>query len=406
MSEWKETEYGTIPSNWSFINATIFCEKVTDGTHDSPKQQLVGKHLVTSKHIKGRNIDFENAYLISEEDYIKINERSRVNQWDVIISMIGEYCGFVYVERNKKIDYAVKNVGLFKTGNKYKAFWLFYYIQSKIGNSYLDSHKSGTSQPYITLGTLREFPILMPEFIEEQKAIISVLSSIDDKIDLLHRQNATLEAMAETLFRQWFVEEAKEDWEVKIITTFFEVRDGTHDSPKQKTFGKPLITSKHISNNKIDIESAYLISEEDFENVNKRSKVDSNDILFSMIGTIGLIYFEQSDSVNYAIKNIGLFKTSQNPIWRFYTYLWLKSQLGQDFIHEHRSGSTQEYISLGSLRSISFDEPPKILLEKFNVIVATYFGKIKNNMNQIRTLITLRDTLLPKLMSGEVRVKM
>jgi type I restriction enzyme, S subunit len=246
--------------------------------------------------------------------------------------------------------------------------------------------------------------INLPE-ISEQKAIATILSSIDDKIDLLHRQNATLEAMAETLFRQWFVEEAKEDWEEKFITAFFEVRDGTHDSPKQKAFGKPLITSKHISDNKIDIESAYLISEEDFINVNKRSKVDTSDILFSMIGTIGLIYFEQSKSVNYAIKNIGLFKTSQNPIWRYYTYLWLKSQLGKDFIHEQRSGSTQEYISLGSLRSITFNVPPEILLNKFNTVASTYFEKIKTNQTQIRTLTTLRDTLLPKLMSGEIRVK-
>jgi type I restriction enzyme S subunit len=128
MSEWKETEFGTIPSNWSFINATDFCEKVTDGTHDSPKQQLIGKYLVTSKHIKGRNIDFPNAYLISDDDYRKINERSRVNQWDVIISMIGEYCGFAYIERNENINYAVKNVGLFKTGDENKAFWLLYSI--------------------------------------------------------------------------------------------------------------------------------------------------------------------------------------------------------------------------------------------------------------------------------------
>jgi type I restriction enzyme S subunit len=78
-----------------------------------------------------------------------------------------------------------------------------------MGFNYLDSHKSGTSQPYITLGTLREFPILVPKIFEEQKAIISVLSSLDDKIDLLHRQNTTLEAMAETLFRQWFVEPIK-----------------------------------------------------------------------------------------------------------------------------------------------------------------------------------------------------
>jgi len=116
MSEWKEyklkeTDFGNIASDWSFIPSLEFCLKITDGTHDSPKQQKDGKHLVTSKHIKGRNIDFETAYLISQKDFDNINLRSRVDQWDVIISMIGEYCGFTYIERNENIDYAVKNVG-------------------------------------------------------------------------------------------------------------------------------------------------------------------------------------------------------------------------------------------------------------------------------------------------------
>jgi type I restriction enzyme, S subunit len=132
-----------------------------------------------------------------------------------------------------------------------------------------------------------------------------------------------------------------------------------------------------------------------------------------MIGTIGLIYLEQSQTVDYAIKNIGLFKTSQNLDWCCYTYLWLRSSflwlrssLGQDFIHEHRSGSTQEYISLGSLRNIVFYAPPFGKLNDFNAIISPIVTKKKANINQIRTLETLRDTLLPKLMSGEVRVKL
>lgn len=262
---------------------------------------------------------------------------------------------------------------------------------------------AGSAVPTLNRNHIHEISVKIPP-LPEQRAIAAILSSLDDKIDLLHRQNKTLEAMAETLFRQWFVEEADEGWEEKVITELFEIRDGTHDSPKQKEIGKPLITSKHILDTKLDIENAYFISEEDFESVNKRSKVDTNDILFSMIGTLGLIYLEQSKEVNYAIKNIGLFKTSQNSKWIYFTFLWLRSSLGQDFIHEHRSGNTQEYISLGSLRSIVFKIPPIDLLNKFNTIVEKIFEKRYYNSNQIHTLSKLRDTLLPKLMSGEVRV--
>ncbi|HEE6180587.1 TPA: restriction endonuclease subunit S [Acinetobacter baumannii] len=241
--------------------------------------------------------------------------------------------------------------------------------------------------------------------LPEQKAIASVLSSLDDKIDLLHRQNKTLEAMAETLFRQWFIEEAKEDWEEIIISNLFEVRDGTHDSPKQSSIGYPLVTSKHIGNGILDISSCYLISQSDYDKVNSRSKVDKHDILLSMIGTLGRTYLEFEDQISYAIKNIGLFKTSQSPIWRYYIYLWLISPLGKQFVDEHKSGSTQEYLSLGSLRGIRLSRPPNELLQEFNSCVDSLFMKAHQNRKQIQTLEKLRDTLLPKLMSGEVRVQ-
>lgn len=112
MSVYKESVYGKIPNTWDVMEADKYCQKVTDGTHDSPKQTTKGYPLITSRHIKGSEIDFDNAYLISKEDYENINKRSYVSQWDVIISMIGEYCGFTYLEENSDINYAIKNVGL------------------------------------------------------------------------------------------------------------------------------------------------------------------------------------------------------------------------------------------------------------------------------------------------------
>ncbi|MCH2699561.1 restriction endonuclease subunit S [Citrobacter freundii] len=262
----------------------------------------------------------------------------------------------------------------------------------------------GTAVPILNKSDFENIDFLIPD-LPEQKAIASVLSSLDDKIDLLHRQNKTLESMAETLFRQYFIEEAQEDWEDCNITDLFEVRDGTHASPKQSVSGYPLVTSKHIGSGIIDFNNTYLISEEDYSSINKRSKVEKFDILFSMIGTIGSTHIELSDKINYAIKNVGLLKTSQNHDWKFYTYLWLLSSEGKDFIHATKSGSTQEYISLGSLRSIVFNKPDNNTLRKFNNIAEIHFNKIYKNNKQIITLEKLRDTLLPKLMIGEVRVQ-
>ena len=180
---------------------------------------------------------------------------------------------------------------------------------------------TGSAVPSLNRNHIHELPVSIPDLPTQQR-IASILSSLDDKIDLLHRENKTLEAMAETLFRQWFIEEAKEDWKEVLITDLFEVKDGTHDSPKPQNFGYKLITSKYIHNNSIDFENAYSISENDYITINKRSKVETNDILFSMIGTIGLIYLEENTQINYAIKNIGLIKTSQNDVWKYFVYLF------------------------------------------------------------------------------------
>ena len=286
-----------------------------------------------------------------------------------------------------------------KLNNEFLYFWL------KANIDYLKQLGTGTTFAEISGAVVKDIDILLPP-LPEQKAIAQVLSSLDDKIELLNQQNKTLEQMVETLFRQWFVEEADVDWEDILITDLFEIRDGTHDSPKAVERGKKLITSRHLLPNQIDFENAYYISEVDFENVNNRSEVHQYDILISMIGTIGLLYIELEEKIDYAIKNIGLLKCSQNKEWCYFTFLWLKSSIGQEYIFTHLAGSTQQYITLKSLRNIKFSFPTQrnMRIKTFNKQIEPFFNKIKYNQSQIQILTSLRDTLLPKLMSGDVRV--
>ena len=99
---------------YEFIRAEDYCDSVRDGTHDTPKPTERGYKLVTGKHVKNGQIDPTDAYYISEKEYKKINERSLVEQWDVLMSMIGTV-GEVAVVKNTP-DYAIKNVALFKCG--------------------------------------------------------------------------------------------------------------------------------------------------------------------------------------------------------------------------------------------------------------------------------------------------
>ena len=180
---------------WKNIKACDYCYNVTDGTHDSPKQKESGKYLITSRHIKNNRIDFESAYKISEDDYNKIISRSKVNQWDIIISMIGAYCGYCCIESSKQTDYAIKNVGLLKVGNELRCKWLYYYLTSPYGKQQLSILRSGSSQPYISLGALRNLEIPIPNR-EVMSSIVSILSALDAKIELNRRINDNLKLIA------------------------------------------------------------------------------------------------------------------------------------------------------------------------------------------------------------------
>lgn len=136
-----------------------------------------------------------------------------------------------------------------------------------------------------------------------------------------------------------------------------DVRDGTHDSPKYVQEGYPLITSKNVINGEIDFSDTKLISREDLDKINKRSKVDLGDILMPMIGTIGrptIVEFEK----DFAIKNVALVKSDNQKVLSRYVRAVLDSKVFAQYISQNERGSTQKFISLGSLRSFPIPVPP------------------------------------------------
>ena len=193
-------------------------------------------------------------------------------------------------------------------------------------------------------------------------------------------------------------------WDVGVSGDLVDVRDGTHDSPKKSEKGFPLVTSRHITSGRLDLSAAYLISELDYKKVNERSNVEYGDILLTMIGTVGVPYLVMDEPANYAIKNIGLFRTSKNLYLKNYLHILLKTDHMQAYLNARVAGTTQKYLSLKVLRNIDFLLPSNIVLEKFNSIVNNMLFKEKSNIDQINQLTKLRDTLLPKLISGELQI--
>ncbi len=250
---------------------------------------------------------------------------------------------------------------------------------------------------------VRNHSFLLPS-LPEQKAIAGVLSSLDDKIDLLHRQNKTLESMAETFFRQWFIEEAKEDWEEGTLNDILTVKGGTTPSTKNPDFWNGKIhwtTPRDLSTNSplFLMDTLRKITEAGLQAISSGLLLKGT-LLLSSRAPVGYLAFSE---VPIAINQGYIAIIDNKGFSSIFIYLWLKENM--DYVKSHANGSTFQEISKTSFKALRVSVPPKDLREKFDNIVQNKFDRIRSNTYQIRTLEKLRDTLLPKLMSGEVQVK-
>lgn len=262
----------------------------------------------------------------------------------------------------------------------------------------------GSAVPSLTVPVIEAIDISLPP-LPEQTAIATILSSLDDKIDLLHRQNKTLEQLAETLFRQWFVEE---EWQ-GTLSEFVKVQSGY--AFKSKDFREVgfagIIKITNISMGFIDISKSDFVDETAVKNLDTKFKIKSGDFLIAMtgaeIGKIGIV--EKTEKEIWLNQRVGKLE-AKVPYGNIIGYLALKSREGQDHILNACSGSAQENISTTGIEEMIFAKYDEAKAISFGKEAKPLFDKIIFNLNQIRTLTQTRDTLLPKLMSGEVRVEM
>ena len=274
-------------------------------------------------------------------------------------------------------------------------YYKFFDIQKHLTNL-----ANGSVFQNLKTDIVKDFTIKLPPLPIQQK-IAAILSSLDNKIELNNKINTNLEQQAGALFKNWFVDCMNSTTKMSDIIG---VRDGTHDSPKPQESGYLLVTSKHLEAYSINPTDANFITKEDYDKINERSKVDNGDILLSMIGTVGIVSLVIDNPVTWAIKNMGLFKTSRAEELKYYLLNYLKSDDVRNYIEQHLAGSTQKYISLSELRNLPINIPEKNILEKFNNIVTPIYEQIVNNTNEIKNLKELRDTLLPQLMNGEIKI--
>ena len=381
---------------YEYIRAEDYCDSVRDGTHDTPKPAENGYKLVTGKHIRDGRIDSTEAYYISEKDYIKINERSKVDQWDVLMSMIGNGLG-----RSAVVDdlpnYAIKNIALFKVGDEIKAKWLHYYLSGEEGQGRIYNSLQGSGQPFISLSYIRDFPVPNPPR-EIMKRVVGVLEQYDFLIDNNQKQIKLLEEAAQRLYKEWFVdlrfpgyENVKvvdgvpEGWEKKQICNIADIKAGG-DKPETVNKDKSEKTPIPIYANGIEKDGLY--------GYTTKPVIEKESVTISARGTVGFVFLRRTPYVPI----VRLLSVIPDSIPAIYLYYCLKNETFE------RNGTSQQQITVPMVKNKNLLIADILLIDKFTSIVTVFHDKIDILKTQIELLTEARDRLLPKMMSGELEV--
>ena len=253
------------------------------------------------------------------------------------------------------------------------------------------------SFPQITFDVFKKLEITLPPLVQ-QEAIAEVLSSLDDKIDLLKRQNKTLEGMAEALFRKWFIEEAQDDWDELPFGEVFDFTMG--QSPPGSSFNEEGVGMPMYQGNAdfgMRFPSARVYTTE------PKRMAGPGDVLMSVRAPVGAMNMAKEKCC--IGRGVAAFRFKEEPSFDTYTLYKIKAMISE-FMVFNDQGTVFGSIGKGDLLQMVVTSPPFNLIEKFEAEVGPMDHKIRANANEIALLEQKRDTLLPKLMSGEVRVQM
>jgi type I restriction enzyme S subunit len=365
MSEWKEYRLGDLV----YINKHSI---------DKNYPHKIIEYLDTGSVTKGKIESFQ-IYKIEDAPS---RARRLVNKNDIAISTVRP------IQRHYTIFKEVKSNTVVSTGfavvtcnGNVNPYFLYYYLTQDELTNYFDAIAEGSTSTYPSFKPelISELEISIPNLFEQQ-TVASILCSLDDKIDLLQHQNKTLEQLAETLFRQWFVEEADESWELGSLDDIAMFYNGK-SRPQEVIGGKiPIYGGNGILG------------------FTDKSNYDGRSIIIGRVGAYcGSLYNVRGP---VWITDNALLAKPKEDYYSNYLSLLLKSLE----LNSMAEGSSHPLLTQTLLKSIELQKPSEQKIKLFQEHTNDLYDKVEINNNQIRILTQLRDTLLPKLMSGEVRV--
>ena len=312
----------------------------------------------------------EKLPMITDENVLSKYKASFLQNGDVIVADTAEDSTVGKCSEIAGLNDEVVLSGLhtipYRPIEKFASGYLGYYLNSGAYHNQLIPLMQGIKVTSISKSAMQNTDIDYPKSQEEQGKIGAYFKSLDEMITLHHRKCEETKKLKKFMLQKMFPKKGEkvpdirfdgftDDWEQRKLSEISDVRDGTHDSPSYLSDGHPFVTSKNVKDGYINYDDVQYISDEDFEAINKRSKVDMNDILMGMIGTIGNLALIRTEP-DFAIKNVALIKDTKQVSY-MYLYHYLQSSSAERQLLSGLDGGTQKFVSLKNIRELNIMVP-------------------------------------------------
>lgn len=382
---------------WTQLKLADICSKITKGTTPTSigcKFEGCGINYIKSESISAdRKLDTSKFAFISEETQGKLL-RSQLQKNDILFSMAGVYLGKTAIVEERDIPANTNQAVAIIRTIKNLAYheYIYYYLNQHAIVSYINNSSSQSAQPNINLKQIGDLMVTLPP-LAEQKAIAAVLSALDDKIELNNKINKTLEEMAQAIFKSWFVDFEPfqdgefADSELGMIPKGWRV--GKLDEIVAVKYGKD---HKKLSDGTVPVYGSGGIMR-----YAERAIYEKESVLIPRKGTLGNVIY-----INEPFWSVDTMFYTEMKINYVAKYVFLDIS-SRDLVSMN-AGSAVPSMTTDILNGLKIIVPDSEVLEKFEQVVSPLFNSIQSNTKENEKLAQLRDTLLPKLMSGEIRV--
>lgn len=365
-------------------------------------------------------INFLDLKSVDDED----SNKYLLKENDIVFARTGNSTGrsYFYQKEHGDFVYAGFLIKFSIDPQKVNPKILKYYTHSQEYYNWVKSFDTGGTRGNINAKTFGDMPISLPKRCVQDK-IVGILSALDSKIENNNKINANLEAQAQALFKSWFVDftpfkdqpfvdselgPIPQGWKVVSLDDMTS-KVGTGLNPRKNfTLGQGsnyYVTIKNMYNNRVYLDSRCdKITDEAIQKIQKRSKLQVGDLLFSGIGTIGRVALINKPPYNWNTSESVFNLHPSEEISSEFLYLLLLSNFFQNYVKINTLGGVQQGIRMASLKSFRMALPDRNVLIAFDRIIQPIVADIKRNDDENDSLAALRDTLLPKLMSGEIKL--